>query len=183
MPSSRSAVASASSTPSTVSWSLSASSSTPASRRPLDHLVRRQRAVGVDGVGLEVERGGGHRAVGSTVLRRAWPPPPSERQLLLAPDAVARAAVALAPDREAQWMLRQPRAVRRSFVEEVFGREDEERPPAGWMLSQPREIRESFVEHVLMKQDPQPREEIWMLRQADDVRESYVRYVLLGEDS
>jgi hypothetical protein len=107
----------------------------------------------------------------------------AERSLLLAPDAVARAAVGLAPDREAKWMLRQPRAVRRSFVDEVFGREDEERLQQIWMLSQPREIRESFVEHVLMKQDPEPREEIWMLRQADAVRESYVSYVLLGEDA
>ena len=105
----------------------------------------------------------------------------AERQLLLAPDAVARAAVALAPDPEARWMLRQPREIRRSFVDEVHGREDEATRQQVWMLHQRREVRESFVEHVLMKQDPPPREEIWMLRQDDDVCASYARYVLLGE--
>ena len=106
-------------------------------------------------------------------------PSSAERQILVAPDAVARAAAPLAPDAEARWMLRQPRAVRRSFAEEVFGREDEELRQQAWMLRQPRERRESFVEHVLMKQDPVPREEVWMLRQADEVCASYVREVLL----
>jgi hypothetical protein len=110
-------------------------------------------------------------------------PSSAERQLLLAPDVVARTAVSLAPDDEARWMLRQPRAVRRSFVDEVFGREDEERRQQVWMLHQPREVRESFVEHVLMRQDPAPREEVWMLRQDDAVCASYARYVLLGEES
>ena len=103
----------------------------------------------------------------------------AERQILLAPDAVAKAAAPLAPDAEARWMLRQPRALRRSFAEEVFGREDEELRQQAWMLRQARDVRESFVEHVLLKQDPVPREEVWMLRQADDVCESYVREVLL----
>jgi hypothetical protein len=107
---------------------------------------------------------------------------PAERQVLLAPDAIARAAAPLAPDPEARWMLRQQREVRRSFAEEVFGREDEERLQQAWMLQQPRELRESFVEHVLMKQEPLPREEIWMLRQEDEVCASYARFVLLGED-
>ena len=104
----------------------------------------------------------------------------AERQILLAPDAVARAAAPLAPDAQSRWMLRQPRALRRAFAEEVFGREDEERLQQAWMLRQPRDVRESFVEHVLMKQDPVPREEVWMLRQDDEVCESYVREVLLG---
>ena len=106
----------------------------------------------------------------------------AERQILVAPDAVARAAAPLAPDAEARWMLRQPRTVRRSFAEEVFGRADEERLQQAWMLRQPRELRESFVEHVLMKRDPVPREQVWMLRQADEVCESYVREVLLAEN-
>ncbi len=106
----------------------------------------------------------------------------AERSLLLAPDAVARAAVAFAPDDEARWMLRQARAVRRSFVEDVHGREDEELRQQVWMLGQPREIRESFVRHVLDRQDPQPREMIWMLRQDDAICRSYARFVLLGED-
>ena len=75
----------------------------------------------------------------------------AERRVLLAPDAVARAALPLAPDVESRWMLRQPRSVRRSYVEEVLGREDEELCQQIWMLRQPREIRESFIEHVLMK--------------------------------
>jgi hypothetical protein len=104
----------------------------------------------------------------------------AERQILLAPDAVARAAVTLAPDRESRWMLRQSRSVRRTYVDEVLGHTDEELRQQVWMLSQPREIRESFVEHVLLKQDPEPREMIWMLRQDDLVRRSYVDYVLLG---
>lgn len=106
----------------------------------------------------------------------------AERQILLAPDAVARAAVPLAPDREARWMLRQPRAVRRSFAEEVIGAPDRELRQEVWMLRQPRELRESFVEHVLLRADPVPREQVWMLRQSDELCESYVRYVLLGED-
>jgi hypothetical protein len=105
-------------------------------------------------------------------------PSAAERQILLAPDAVARAAAPLAPDAESRWMLRQPRELRRSFAEEVFGREDEEARQQAWMLRQPRAVRDSFVEHVLMKQDPPPREEIWMLRQDDDVCASYVREVL-----
>ena len=106
----------------------------------------------------------------------------AERQILLAPDAVARAAVGLAPDREARWMLRQPRSIRRSYVAEVFGREDEAVRQQVWMLHQSREIRDSFVEHVLRKADPQPREMIWMLQQEDELCASYARFVLLGED-
>jgi hypothetical protein len=106
----------------------------------------------------------------------------AERQLLLAPDALARAAVALAPDAESRWMLRQSRAIRRSYVEEVFGREDEELCQQVWMLHQPRDIRESFVDRVLRKADPEPREMIWMLQQDDELCASYARFVLLGED-
>ena len=104
----------------------------------------------------------------------------AERQILVAPDAVARAAAPLAPDAQSRWMLRQPRDLRRSFAEEVFGQDDEERLQQAWMLKQPREVRESFVEHVLMKQHPPPRDEMWMLKQDDEVCASYVREVLLG---
>ena len=106
----------------------------------------------------------------------------AERRILLAPDAVARAAVPVAPDREARWMLRQSRDVRRSYVEEVLGREDEELEQQIWMLHQTREIRLSFVKHVLRKQDPEPREMIWMLQQADELCADFARFVLLGED-
>ena len=49
-----------------------------------------------------------------------------------------------------------------------------------WMLRQPRAVRESFIQNVLEPQDPPPLQEIWMLRQTDKVRESYVREVLLA---
>ena len=73
-----------------------------------------------------------------------------ERTVLNAPDVVARQAARLAEEREQRWMLHQPRSVRRSFADEVLGRDQEEL-----------------------------REQIWMLRQDDAVRESYVREVLL----
>jgi hypothetical protein len=48
------------------------------------------------------------------------------------------------------------------------------------MLCQPRAVRRSFVEQVADRpQDPHARER-WMLLQADSVRESYVREVLDG---
>jgi hypothetical protein len=43
-----------------------------------------------------------------------------ERAILLAPDAIARRAAALTDDAEQAWMLRQPRAVRESYVSEVL---------------------------------------------------------------
>src|SRR5947209_13682285 len=106
--------------------------------------------------------------------------PSAERQVLLAPDMVAKQAARLAPEPEQRWMLRQPRALRRAFAEEVFEREDEELRQQIWMLRQDDEVRESFIEHVLERQSPRPHEEIWMLRQAAPVRESFVREVLLA---
>lgn len=106
----------------------------------------------------------------------------TERQILTAPDAVARAAAAVAPEREQRWMLRQPRAVRRSFAEEVFGRPDEEARQEAWMLRQPREVRRSYVEHVLLKQPDPPRTTVWMLCQDDATCRSYAAYVLDGDD-
>ena len=108
--------------------------------------------------------------------------PPAERQVLTAPDAVARAAAAFAPEPEIAWMLRQPRSVRRSFAEEVFGRPDEARLQEIWMLQQPRRIRESYVEQVLKRRPEPPRDQIWMLLRDDETCRSYVRFVLLGED-
>lgn len=71
------------------------------------------------------------------------------RSVLLAPDAVARAAAAATRDREQRWMLNQPRRVRASFARAVLDHD-----------------------HQAL------RAEMWMLRQDDDVRESYVRTVL-----
>ncbi len=74
----------------------------------------------------------------------------TERRVLTAPDAVARAAARFAPDREQRWMLGQPRAVRQSFAEEVFGRPDAELRQQVWMLRQPQSVRESYIAHVLL---------------------------------
>jgi hypothetical protein len=77
----------------------------------------------------------------------------TERRVLTAPDAVARAAARLAGDREQRWMLSQPRAVRQSFAEEVFGRPDEEKRQQVWMLRQSKAVRESYIEQVLLAED------------------------------
>jgi len=74
----------------------------------------------------------------------------AERRVLTAPSAVARAAARMAPDREQRWMLCQPREVRRSFAEEVFGRPDADLRQQVWMLRQPRAVRESYIEQVLL---------------------------------
>ena len=108
---------------------------------------------------------------------------PAERQILTAPHAIARAAAPIAPEREQRWMLKQPRELRRSFADEVFGRPDEEIRQQAWMLGQPREIRESFAREVLMKEPDPPREMIWMLFQDDATCRSYARYVLEGDDA
>jgi hypothetical protein len=70
-----------------------------------------------------------------------------ERTLLLAPDAIARRAAALAEDAEQAWMLRQPRAVRASFVRDAHGQGDV--AEQAWMLRQPDHIRESYIIEVL----------------------------------
>jgi hypothetical protein len=107
--------------------------------------------------------------------------PSAERQVLLAPDVVAKQAARLAPLPEQRWMLRQARALRKRFADEVFDREDEEIRQQIWMLRQEAEIRESFITHVLERQTPRPHQEIWMLRQPDAVRESFVTEVLQRE--
>jgi hypothetical protein len=105
----------------------------------------------------------------------------AERQVLTAPDVVARAAAAVAPDREQRWMLRQPRALRCSYAEEVHGRPDEDLLAEAWMLEQPREVRLSYLEEVVSHQHDAPRELRWMLRQSDAVCRSYAREVLRGD--
>ena len=106
--------------------------------------------------------------------------PPAEKQILLAPDVVARAAAAMAPDREAQWMLRRPRALRQSFAEQVLGAEDREHAQQVWMLQQPLDVRLSFLDEVVAYEPDTPAEEVWMLRQSDEVCRSYVDEVLLA---
>ena len=108
-------------------------------------------------------------------------PSASERSILTSPGPVARTAARAARHPEQRWMLTQPREVRRSFAEEVFGRADADARQEIWMLRQPKAVRESFVKHVLLRADPPPLQSIWMLRQTDKVRESYVRDVLGDE--
>ena len=72
-----------------------------------------------------------------------------ERTILVGPDWVARAASNATNDPQQKWMLRQPRAVRRSYAAECFGRPDEERRAEAWMLLQPDAVRRSYVEQVL----------------------------------
>ena len=108
--------------------------------------------------------------------------PPAERQVLLAPDVVAKAAAKLAPLPEQKWMLSQPRALRRHFAEHVHGHADMERRQEIWMLTQTDAIRESFIAEVLERQRPRPHDQIWMLRQPVAVRESYVHEVLLADE-
>lgn len=72
-----------------------------------------------------------------------------ERAVLMGPDWVARAAASAVPDPRQRWMLRQPRAVRRSYAEECLGRPGEERLAEAWMLLQPDRVRISYVDEVL----------------------------------
>jgi hypothetical protein len=74
----------------------------------------------------------------------------TERRVLTAPGAVARAAARLAADREQRWMLCQPRPVRQSFAEEVLGRPDAELQQQIWMLRQAKAVRESYIQDVLL---------------------------------
>jgi hypothetical protein len=72
--------------------------------------------------------------------------PPHARAVLTGPDFLARNLAALERDPQRAWMLRRPRAVRRSFVETVVdGGGDEER----WMLLQDDETRRSYVADVI----------------------------------
>jgi hypothetical protein len=105
-------------------------------------------------------------------------PSETERAILTAPAAVAKTAAYAAREPEQRWMLRQPREIRLSFAEEVFGRPDAAERQEIWMLRQPKAVRESFIREVLAHQQPKPSQAIWMLRQTDKVRESFVREVL-----
>jgi hypothetical protein len=104
--------------------------------------------------------------------------PSYARIVLLAPDVVARTLAAVDGDPLRRWILRSPRAVRRSFVDEVVAaggqREDQER----WMLLQDDAVRGSYVESVLLAAEDPDREAIWLLSQGLEVRESYVAEVL-----
>jgi hypothetical protein len=122
-----------------------------------------------------------------------------EREILGAPDVVARAAARLAREPEQKWMLNQPLEVRRSYIKkvldpdgdqvawmlrqsddvrgsyarEVLGRDAD--PAHRWMLGQPPEVRLSYVADIIEAGGDQ---RIWMLRQPDAVRESFIADVL-----
>lgn len=72
-----------------------------------------------------------------------------DRQILTGPDWLARAAASAVTDPRQRWMLRQPRAVRRSYADEVLGRPGEDRLAEAWMLMQPDAVRLSYVDEVL----------------------------------
>jgi hypothetical protein len=68
---------------------------------------------------------------------------------LLAPDALTRTLAAVEEDPERRWLLSQPRAVRRSFVEQVVDRPGVPRAHERWLLLQDDAVRRSFVEQVI----------------------------------
>jgi hypothetical protein len=78
-------------------------------------------------------------------------PTPSgiERAVLTAPDVVARAAAHTVDQPEQRWLLRQPRAVRCSFVEDVIDRPGDPNAAERWMLLQTESVRKSYVAEVL----------------------------------
>jgi hypothetical protein len=72
-----------------------------------------------------------------------------QRAVLVAPDIVARAAARTVEVPEQRWLLRQPHAVRCSFLEEVVDRRADPSAAERWMLLQAEPVRLSFVREVL----------------------------------
>jgi hypothetical protein len=106
--------------------------------------------------------------------------PPGARAALLAPSAVTRAVAAADRNPERRWMLRLPRPIRRSFVEEVLDAGAGPLLQERWMLLQSDEVRESYVEDVLLRLVERDGQAVWLLRQDRAVRESYVAEVIDG---
>ena len=75
--------------------------------------------------------------------------PPGARMVLMAPDVVTRSLAARETDPERRWLLEQPRAVRRSFVEHVIDTGGSRRAQERWLLLADEPVRRSFVEQVL----------------------------------
>ena len=71
------------------------------------------------------------------------------RTILLAPKAVAKAAALAAGRPEERWMLALPREVRRSYVDQVLDRPDDEHAQERWMLQQSDAVRFSYIRDVL----------------------------------
>lgn len=76
-------------------------------------------------------------------------PLPLQRAVLLAPDALARAAAGRARLPEERWLLRQPRSVRASYLREVLDRRGRPRAEEAWMLRQPDPVRTSYLAEVV----------------------------------
>ena len=73
-----------------------------------------------------------------------------QKRVLLGPAPLRRAAAARAMRPEEAWMLRQPRAVRRSYAADVLdGHGDIDLLTEKWMLRQPEHVRESYIREVL----------------------------------
>jgi len=73
-----------------------------------------------------------------------------QKQVLLGPAPLRRAAAARAPRPEEAWMLRQPRTVRRSYAAQVLDAGGDSDVLAEiWMLRQPKHVRESYIREVL----------------------------------
>jgi hypothetical protein len=73
----------------------------------------------------------------------------AQRAVVLGPDVVARAAARTVGEPAERWLLLQPRAVRRSFVEQVLDCRDDPAAAERWMLLQDDRVRRSYVEQVL----------------------------------
>jgi hypothetical protein len=78
-----------------------------------------------------------------------------EKAMILAPDAVARAAASYSARPEEGWILRQPRAVRRAYWSDVMRHGDRQRDREIWMLRQPESVRESYIAEVLEPGPPE----------------------------
>jgi hypothetical protein len=78
------------------------------------------------------------------------PPHKLARHVLRAPSFVRKAAALQARDPVEQWMLRQTRATRASYVAEVLEKGGDERLAEIWMLRQPEAVRESYIKEVLL---------------------------------
>ena len=70
--------------------------------------------------------------------------------MLRAPSLVRKAASRGTRDPVEQWMLRQPRSTRASYVAEVLEKGGDERLAEIWMLRQPQAVRESYINEVLL---------------------------------
>jgi len=75
--------------------------------------------------------------------------PRMDKAVLLAPAAIAGAAARGARRPEERWLLKQPRPVRTSYVQQVLDASDERNAEEVWMLRQTRAVRESYIREVL----------------------------------